>query len=580
VRSSPFLLHFRGSARTRDGIVAPLHHATLLVIVWLAMLLRGLFYCVEQPIWEGFDEWAHFAYIQHIAECHSLPPRTELVSSQIRRSLKLVPLSRPAAEAFPGAVTHEAFWHLPAAERIRRRNELFRLSAQYQMNDASPIARQYEAQQPPLYYVILAPVYLLVRPLSLPSQVLALRIVSLLIVSSIIFLGSAIALRTLRHLKPALFCIVILAVLPGLDISICRIGNDTLAIAITSAVVLYALKCSGSDALLADWLFLGTFLGAGLLTKAYVLALLPLLPITALIRSVTDPHVWKRTAGSCLGGSILAVSIGGWWYWNTWQKTGTISGEMFDLATSSFSVAQKLSTAFRINWLAVADAGAFSHIWVGGWSFLLLRSWMYRVFEFLALLAGLGLFRYAARTVAIAGREGRARALCERVILVVAYALMTLPIAYHSVLVFLIRNIPTAIGWYLYPVAVPEVVLLILGFRGLFGPRWSTRVLLCVCILVIALDLYTVQFLLMPYYSGMIVRRASGSLDSISIAVLARQMGALFQRISIDKPAGIGPGAIAGMWIGYICSTAALGGVATFAASAPNCARLRRRHPG
>jgi hypothetical protein len=67
---------------------------------------------------------------------------------------------------------------------MRRRNELLRLSSQHHLNDANLIARQYEEQQPPLYYVILAPVYLLVKPLSLPAQVLALRIVSLLIASS------------------------------------------------------------------------------------------------------------------------------------------------------------------------------------------------------------------------------------------------------------------------------------------------------------------------------------------------------------------------------------------------------------
>jgi hypothetical protein len=159
----------------------------------------------------------------------------------------------------------------------------------------------------------------------------------------------------------------------------------------------------------------------------------------------------------------------------------------------------ELPAAFRMNWLAEADAGAFSHIWVGGWSFLLLRSWMYRAFELLALLAGLGLLRYSARAVAITGRVGLARALDERVILLVAYALMSQPIAYHSVVLLLTRNMATAIGWYLYPVVVPAVVLLFLGFRGLFGTHWSLRALVCVCILAVALDLYTVHFLPMPY---------------------------------------------------------------------------------
>ena len=358
---------------------------------------------------------------------------------------------------------------------------------------------------------------MLVKPFSLPAQVLALSDRKLADCIQYCLFGNAIALRTLGSLKPALLCIVILAVFPGLDISISRVGIDSLAIALTSVNVLYALRCAGGDAATADWLFLGIFLGAGLLTKAYTLALLPLLLVTALIRAVTHPHAGKHTAESCLAASISAVSIGGWWYWNTWQRTGTISGEIFDITTSSFSVAQKLSAAFRMNWLAVADAGAFSHILPGGWSFLWLRSWMYRAFELVALLAELGLLMYSARAVAITGRVGLARALDERVILVVAYALMSLPIAYHSVVVLLTRNMSTAIGWYLYPVVVPEVVLLLLGFRGLFGTHWSLRALECVCILAVALDLYTVHFLLMPYYSGMTARRPFGSLSSIRL---------------------------------------------------------------
>jgi len=43
-------------------------YRVLLVAIWLAFLSRGLFYSVQQPMWEGYDEWAHFAFIQHIAE--------------------------------------------------------------------------------------------------------------------------------------------------------------------------------------------------------------------------------------------------------------------------------------------------------------------------------------------------------------------------------------------------------------------------------------------------------------------------------------------------------------------------------
>lgn len=36
----------------------------ILVTLWTCFLLRGFFYCSFLPIWEGYDEWAHFAFVQ------------------------------------------------------------------------------------------------------------------------------------------------------------------------------------------------------------------------------------------------------------------------------------------------------------------------------------------------------------------------------------------------------------------------------------------------------------------------------------------------------------------------------------
>jgi len=36
-------------------------------LIWLFFLIRGLFYVRAIPIWEGFDEWAHYAYLQSMA---------------------------------------------------------------------------------------------------------------------------------------------------------------------------------------------------------------------------------------------------------------------------------------------------------------------------------------------------------------------------------------------------------------------------------------------------------------------------------------------------------------------------------
>ena len=79
----------------------------------LAFLVRGAFYCAEQPMWEGFDEWAHFGYIQHLAQFGRAPSRSEPVSDELCRSVELAPISAAAAESSAGSLTHDAFWKLP-----------------------------------------------------------------------------------------------------------------------------------------------------------------------------------------------------------------------------------------------------------------------------------------------------------------------------------------------------------------------------------------------------------------------------------------------------------------------------------
>jgi len=43
-----------------------------LMVVGLA-LLNGILYCCVLPLWEGFDETFHYAYVQSITQLHVLP---------------------------------------------------------------------------------------------------------------------------------------------------------------------------------------------------------------------------------------------------------------------------------------------------------------------------------------------------------------------------------------------------------------------------------------------------------------------------------------------------------------------------
>src|ERR1700687_2086354 len=134
--------------------------------------------------------------------------------------------------------------------------------------------------------------------------------------------------------------------------------------------------------------------------------LVPLLPLAALIEIVRGRLKLSQAAGRLLLALAFACSIAGWWYVGAWQATGTISGEQIDIAATRFGLSGKLAAVGSIQWLRVLDSAATTHIWISGWSFLVVRSWMYRVFECAAIAAGVGLIALTARLVGKVYRRG------------------------------------------------------------------------------------------------------------------------------------------------------------------------------
>ena len=295
-----------------------------LALVWAAFLVRGSYYCVQQPLWEGLDEWAHFACLQYLAEHGQMPRRSDPVSDEVVRSLELVPLAYGTESWVAGGVNHDAYWQLPEAERQRRRERLKRLTSAYRRSPSlAPAAQtQYEAQQPPLYYTLLLAPYFATRYQPLPDQVLCLRLLSLAIASLTIPLAYAMARQIPSARRSAVLVAALLACMPSLAIDLTRIGNHTLAIPLIAAVLLCALRALRRGRM-RDWALLGIVLAAALLAKGYALVMLPVVLLAALLAA-------RRQRLAIAGGGlaiVLAAAGAGWWYANNLRTTGTIAGD-------------------------------------------------------------------------------------------------------------------------------------------------------------------------------------------------------------------------------------------------------------
>lgn len=200
---------------------------------------------------------------------------------------------------------------------------------------------------------------------------------------------------------------------------------------------------------------------------------------------------------------------------------------------------------------------------------------MYRVFEFLAIAAGAGLiaaearlFRKVYRRALSVGDACFSLAAC-------AYLLFCLGLAYFAIVVYLAQGISTALGWYLNGTAGAEAVLLASGFTGLLGTRRAAGCVAAIAALACTLDLYTVHFLSVPYYTGLTAHLPSGFLAAFHPASLRGfGLAGVFARLSVNKPAGLGPSVLAALWIGYLCATA---GLVAYSATIISSAFFRHR---
>src|SRR5271163_3237887 len=118
----------------------------LLSVVWLSFVLRAVFYCTVSPLWEGFDEYAHFAVIQYVFFHHDIPDFRRADSSrEIAESRKLVPAPWVLRDDSKGLLSYEEYWQLPAQERSEREARLRSLPLAWSAEDARPELSLYEA---------------------------------------------------------------------------------------------------------------------------------------------------------------------------------------------------------------------------------------------------------------------------------------------------------------------------------------------------------------------------------------------------------------------------------------------------
>ena len=478
---------------------------TWVLLIWVCFVLRGSFYACALPLWEGFDEYAHYARIEFLATEGREPSRTTPLPQDVAESLTQMPAKN-------GGMSFDEYWKLAPEAR----------------NKSFPATKEgiYEAQQPPLFYWLSAILYRITGNFSLASHVIAMRIFSVLLASLSIPFGYRIALRVFGKSTLALQAAALMAAMPVLTFTATHVGNDGLAVVVGTLVVWSALERKRAALLFS--------LAAALLTKAFFLAFLAPIVLLLFYRDA------RRMAAIALSGAAI---IAGWWYWQTWTTTGSLTGNMVLANPSLTKIAW---TVLRFPVLKAADFSWTTFLWTGNWSFLVVRSWMYWGMAVLC-------------AVAVAGVVSLVRKRDAGVRLLSAFVFwFAMALAYFAVGSVAASSYPGAPGWYACCLIAPIAILLLAGLRTAM-PRFTAAAGPILAIAFSALELFATHFYLLPYYTGFVSHVPAGGVPAFRLAQLGNGgFQTMFQRLTLYKPAWMAPPVLIVAWGMFLMATVAL----------------------
>ncbi len=427
--------------------------ALLVLSVWFV----GLAFLALSPPWEGFDETAHWSYLQQLSDTGSAP-RYGL--DRLSRDVDAYPGPMRYGEAPPFEATGRATYRsYRAAGSPANLGGPGRYAPGHTLN--------WQAQHPPLYYALVVPMLRATSRMGWVDHFLGLRLFSFAMAFVGYVLGVWANVRWAKAVKSPLYLWVgpVSAAWPFLFPQFfpefARLGNDSLCLLLIGAAwfVLLQLLRSG-----ASWMWaatLGVLLGAGLLTKAFFV------PLGAgFVALLLARWVYIRRVASLVDLVVtcaLAAALGDWWYVQKQVQTGSLVGAdefiRLNQAGGMARVAAQFSLLEFGRGLAAIPA---TFAWAGTWSLARLPE--------ICLIAPLGLlgvtlFDYA-RTVT--GRIGEAYSGVGAQLVVwaplVLAAPMTAGLIYHN-LAWMAGAAAMTPGWYFHILAGPLGLAVAIGWR-------------------------------------------------------------------------------------------------------------------
>lgn len=428
---STTVTHVAQSSRHPQGLLSK----TSIVLALIALaFIKQIVLVAVYPAFQGHDEVAHLGYLATIANEHRLPTFDDTLPS-----------------ALEGYSRFTLDW--PAL---------------------------YTANHPPLYYLVAWPAYAISGSDYL-SQLYSVRLVSVPLFLLTIWLTYLIA----RMVFPANDLVIIgatavVAFQPQLGFEGAIINNDMLAIMLGTLILYLSVRAVFAGLTIRSALAIGVVCGLGLLTKATLMALLPI--VAAICLWSRWPRPWSQVRQrewitGTLARAVLiigpTIALAAPWYIYLRQTYGDFT---------AFEATQKLQGDWN------HPAGTFTDLLFSrsfheervhetwgyfGWRLIPLETSQLAVVYIMMLLSGIGLLVGAYRWLTHIRADGwPARATYQGRQVVAVASLAGASVVMYGAMVYFGTMFLLTQARYFFPILPAAIILAVAGLSALIPHAW------------------------------------------------------------------------------------------------------------
>jgi 4-amino-4-deoxy-L-arabinose transferase-like glycosyltransferase len=361
----------------------------------------------------------------------------------------------------------------------------------------SVAAVRYEGWQPPLYYVLAAPIYGLAMGLGREEMVDALRLFTVLLGALTLLVSYALARAAFGSTgSPWLALAVPLAMVgvPMFTAMSAAVTNDGLANLLAALLSLEAVRALRRPPTRAGSVRIGVEMGASLLTKLTVAPFVAVAGLALLVGSRRAGNTWRQA----LGLAVLAGAVG-LLLWAPWLLRQGVAYGFDDLLASrrhdAVVVGQQRFPGLSGDFLRSWSSTLFHSFWAQfGWMGIPVAdryAWSYWLWGTLIALAVVGL--------AVAAVRRSSTSLPPVSVLACLGLLAAAPVVG---LLVLNASFVQAQGRYLFSGLPVLTTLAVLGWSALVPGRPGVWLPVAVGLLLVALNWFTLARTLAPAFAG------------------------------------------------------------------------------